>query len=322
MATFRQLPSGKWQAQIRVKGSKPLSSSHATREQAEAWANEQENGVRVSLVKNTVESLTETYLDEVMTVNGKKRGGHSATYYRLVVIARVLKDKTLETLNKDDVTAYRQERLKSVSGSTVRLEMQLLSRLLRWAKDEKGVNCEDVTNGVKLPAAGKAREKIIEPLELEMILDHAPERARDFISLAYETAMRRNELLSVTPAMVNIKKRIISLSEDLTKNGCSREVPLTKKAVAILERLCDGRDKNSKLFDYTGYGITQAFRRAARLAGVTNVCLHSCRHSAITNAAEKGLNVVQLMSVSGHRSVSMLARYSHMKASKIAELLD
>ncbi|ELO4930474.1 site-specific integrase [Escherichia coli] len=320
MATFRQLPSGKWNVQVRLAGKKPISSTHSTRELAEAWACEQER--EIQKVKNTVELLTPVYLSEVMIRNGKKRGGYDSIENRLTVIARNLRVTAIAEISKEDVVAYRVERLKAVQGSTVRLEIQLLSRLLRWANEEKGIECSDVTKGVKLPEAGKAREKVIEPLELEMILDHAPERARDFIRLAYETAMRRNELLAVTPAMVNLKKRIISLSGDQTKNGCSRDVPLTKKAVAILERLCDGRDKKSKLFDYSPYGITQAFRRAARLAGVTNVCLHSCRHSAITNAADKGLNVVQLMSVSGHRSISMLARYSHLKASKVAELLD
>ncbi|EAW8023129.1 site-specific integrase, partial [Salmonella enterica] len=87
-------------------------------------------------------------------------------------------------------------------------------------------------------------------------------------------------------------------------------------------QLCDGRDKHARLFNLTPYAVTQAFRRAARLAKVYGVCFHSLRHSAITRAAEKGLSTVQLMAVSGHKTITMLSRYSHIKAENVAHLLD
>ena len=37
-----------------------------------------------------------------------------------------------------------------MSGSTVRLEVQLLSRLLRWAAVEKRIECKDVVAGQDL----------------------------------------------------------------------------------------------------------------------------------------------------------------------------
>lgn len=321
MANARKLPSGKWNIQIRVKGFPQKTITRETREECEQAAREYERGL-VSKGSNTVESLSAEYLETIKYKNGRIRGGYETAVCKLATIGRIFNGKPLEQLSKEDVLSLKAERLEAVSGSTVRLDLQLLGRFLRWCIEEKGIECIDATQGVKLPEAGKPRSKVVEPLELQMILDHAPERARDFLSLSYETAMRRNEQLFITPRMVNLSKRIISLPAEICKNGEAREVPLTKKAVAILERLCDGREKDSKIFNYSPYGITQAFRRAARLAGVRDVCLHSLRHTAITNAAEKGLNVVQLMTVSGHKTISMLARYSHLKASKVAELLD
>lgn len=218
------------------------------------------------------------------------------------------------------MTAYRLERLKAVQGSTVRLEIQLLSRMLRWASEEKGVKCSDVTAGVKLPEHGKAREEVVDADQLRRILKWASEKSKPIIELAYETAMRRNEILAITPYMVDLDNRIIRLMGDMTKNGEARKVPLTKKACEILEVLCKGRDRHAKLFDLTPYAVTQAFRRAARIAEVHNVCFHSLRHSAITRAAEKGLSTVQLMAVSGHKTITMLARYSHIKPESIAHL--
>ncbi|HGK5610680.1 TPA: tyrosine-type recombinase/integrase [Salmonella enterica subsp. enterica serovar Virchow] len=320
MATIRQLPSGKFNAQVRVKGFPQKTITRDTYAECERAANEYLAGLKPST--NTVESLTTPYMNEIMIRAGKKRGGYEATYFRLVVIARTLNQKPLEALTKEDVIAYRQERLKAVSGSTVRLELQLLSRLLRWAADEKNIGCADVVAGVKLPEAGKAREEIIEPLQLEMILSFASDKSKPIIELAYETAMRRNEILAITPYMVDLNKRIIRLMDNQTKNGEARKVPLSTKACEMLRELCDGRDRHARLFDLTPYAVSQAFRRAARLAKVYNVCFHSLRHSAITRAAEKGLSTVQLMAVSGHKTITMLSRYSHIKPENIAHLLD
>lgn len=320
MATIRKLPSGKWNVMIRVKGEPTKSVTRETRLECEQWLAEYEG--EKNKPTHTVEKLTTPYMQEIMIRAGKKRGGYEATYFRLVVIARVLNGKPLEALTKEDVIAYRNERINAVSGSTVRLELQLLSRLLRWAADEKGVACTDVVAGVKLPEAGKAREEIIEPLQLEMILSFASDKSKPIIELAYETAMRRNEILAITPYMVDLDKRIIRLMDNQTKNGEARKVPLTTKACEMLRVLCDGRDRHARIFDLTPYAVTQAFRRAARLAKVYNVCFHSLRHTAITRAAEKGLSTVQLMAVSGHKTITMLSRYSHIKPENIAHLLD
>ncbi|EDI8735821.1 site-specific integrase [Salmonella enterica] len=319
MATIRQLPSGKFNAQVRVKGYPQKTITRDSYAECERAANEYLASLKPST--NTVDALNTPYMNEIMIRAGKKRGGYDATYHRLLTISRVL-SQPLENITKEDVIAYRNERMNHVSGSTVRLELQLLSRLLRWAADEKGVKCTDVVAGVKLPEAGKPRDAIVEPLQLEMILSYASEKSKPIIELAYLTAMRRNELLAITPAMVDLNKRIIKLSDDQTKNGEGRNVPLSSKAVEMLKQLCDGKDKHARLFTLTPYAVTQAFRRAARLSKVYGVCFHSLRHTAITNAAEKGLSTIQLMAVSGHKTITMLSRYSHIKAENVAHLLD
>ncbi|EDH7741226.1 site-specific integrase [Salmonella enterica subsp. enterica serovar Adjame] len=319
MATIRQLPSGKWQAQIRVKGSPAKSATRETKEACEQWAREQERETRANVV--SLMTLHTDYMNDVMKKNGVKRGGYDAVHFKLVVLERFF-ENPITSITREQVTEYRNTRLESVSGGTVRLEIQLLSRVLRWACDERGIECEDVTAKVKLPDPGKAREKIIEPIELRRIIDNASDKAKPIIELAYETAMRRNELLAITPYMVDFKNRIVRLMDNQTKNGHARKVPLSLRAVEILKEQCEGKDKHTRIFNMQPHTITRAFKRAADRAGVRDVCLHSCRHSAITNAAEKGLSVMQLQIVSGHRSITMLARYTHLKAENIANMLD
>lgn len=320
MATIRKLPSGRYQAQIRKAGKPNINSTHDTKEQAVAWVEEQEGIIKRDSL--SVYDLANLYLSEVMTVNGKQRGGYEAIYYKLRTLCDFLSVRPLESLTSADVATYRNARLEAVASGTVRLEIQLLSRFLRWLEAEKGINCTDVTKKVKLPEAGKARDRVITPLEYEMILCRASERAQPAIILAYETAMRRNEILAITPRMIDFTKRIITLSSDQTKNGEARAVPLSTVAVALLRELCEGKEKDSRLITLTPYALTQAFRRAAKLSGVTGVCFHSLRHTCVTRYAEKGLSTVQLQSISGHKSLAMLQRYTHIKAESIVNLLD
>ncbi|NEG57836.1 tyrosine-type recombinase/integrase [Pantoea agglomerans] len=67
-----------------------------------------------------------------------------------------------------------------------------------------------------------------------MILERASEKAKAIIMLAWETAMRRNELLAIPPSMVDFKRRVIHLSDEQTKNGEGRDVPLNSAALALL----------------------------------------------------------------------------------------
>jgi integrase len=55
------------------------------------------------------------------------------------------------------------------------------------------------------------------------------------VMLALESAMRRGELLSLRWEHIDLAAQTALLP--LTKNGASRTVPLSKKAVAILEGL-------------------------------------------------------------------------------------
>lgn len=316
MATIRQLQSGKWNAQVRITGYKPKSSTHLTREAAEQWAKEQEHQVHSSCA--TIQKLSPVYLEEVMTLNGKQRGGYEAICHRLRTLSKGL-PASLTLITNADVAEYKNKRLKIVQGASVRLELQLLSRFLRWASTEKGIECSDVVKQVKLPSPSKPREKIILPHEYSMILDNVSDRIQPIITLAYETAMRRGEILSLKPSMINFRKRVIHLTH--TKNGEERDVPLSTAALALLTQLCEGRDHDSILFPYADYTISQAFRRAVRKCQIHGVCFHSLRHTAITRYAEKGLSTVQLQVISGHKSIGMLARYSHIRASSVSDLM-
>jgi integrase len=134
------------------------------------------------------------------------------------------------------------------------------------------------------------------------------------VGLALETAMRRGELLSLTWPNVDLKRRVVHLA--MTKNGEARAVPLSSAAIEILEHL--PRHVSGRVFPMSAAAVERAFARALSRAEIFGLRFHDLRHTAITAMATKLPNVIELSAVTGHRSLKMLQRYYHPKASELA----
>lgn len=139
-----------------------------------------------------------------------------------------------------------------------------------------------------------------------------------FVALAIETGMRRGELLGLRWSNVDLERRIAFLP--ITKNGESRGVPLSTRAVAVhrgLPTSTDGRGFG----ELTKEALKQSFSRAVRRAGIEGLRVHDLRHEATSRFFEKGLNVMEVASVTGHKTLQMLKRYTHLSATDLAARL-
>jgi integrase len=89
---------------------------------------------------------------------------------------------------------------------------------------------------VRRPSPPKGRTRRLEGNEEQMLLAAADKGRvsylRPLIVLAVETGMRRGELLSLTWEHIDLDRRVAHLP--LTKNGSSRDVPLSSRAVETL----------------------------------------------------------------------------------------
>ena len=158
------------------------------------------------------------------------------------------------------------------------------------------------------------------------------------VKLALETAMRRGELLALRWENIRLTDRVAHLP--MTKNGNRRDVPLSSRAVEILNGLKPKTDSNVKqlpkgaVFPVTANAVKLGFTRAVKRARqtyeenggydermLTDLHFHDLRHIAVTRLAERLPNIVELASVSGHTDVRMLRRYYHPKAEDLAKKL-
>lgn len=128
--------------------------------------------------------------------------------------------------------------------------------------------------------------------------------------------MRAGEVFGLEWKRVNLPKRFVRLAE--TKNGDWRDVPLSGRAVELLEAM-RGVDRAS-VFTVDSQVASTLFRRARMRAKINGLTFHDSRHDAITRLAQK-LNVLQLARMVGHRDIRSLQTYYNETAESMARLL-
>jgi len=125
--------------------------------------------------------------------------------------------------------------------------------------------------------------------------------------------MRQGELVSLHWEHIAIDRRIAHLRD--TKNGESRTVPLSTTAASVLRGL--PRSINGQVFPgLTAEAIKRSYIRAVRRAGIEDL-----RHKATTRLFEKGLNIMEVATVTGHKDLRMLRRHPQLKAEHLAKKL-
>lgn len=118
---------------------------------------------------------------------------------------------------------------------------------------------------------------------------------------------------------INLKTRIAHLPE--TKNGTKRDVPLSIKARDALIRL--GVKSNGPCIGYTSNGVKSTWRFMIKKLGIENLHFHDLRHHCVTALFQLGtLDMMEIAAISGHKSLSMLKRYTHLKAQRLVRKLE
>ena len=133
--------------------------------------------------------------------------------------------------------------------------------------------------------------------------------------------MRQGEMLSMEWQHFDKKRKLILLLDpELIKTEEPRAVPLSPDALAALEAL--PRAIRGRIMPISRMTLYKAFERACARAGISDYTWHDLRHEALSRLAERGdFDVLELAAVSGHKTLQMLKRYTHLQAEKLAKKL-
>ena len=334
MANIRKR-GARWQVQIRRLGRPPLSKSFLAKDDAVRWSREQERLVDLGLHSVALVAHSPVMLSALMDryqreITPSKRS--SSDIFVLKQLQRHMGELSVEALTPLVVAKYRDDRLRTVSGSTVRKELTLLSHVLKVARNEWGTPNVDPVASVRKPASAKGRTRRPSLEELAS-LNQALQQCRnplvkDVFLFALATGMRRGEVLSLQCADVDLSSKTALLR--MTKNGEVRTVPLSPKAMLLLEGLHQTRQRLAQglggascdlVFPISANAFRLAWERVRKRAGVVDLRFHDMRHEAISRFFEMGLSVPEVALISGHKDARMLFRYTHLRAVDVARKL-
>jgi integrase len=224
----------------------------------------------------------------------------------------------LANLRSCDFAAYRDDRLQQVSGTTVIKELNLLAHVIDTARRDWSIHTDNPVRLIKRPKANRARDRRLSPGEEEkLIASTASHELRNMIRIAIETGMRRGEILGMRWHHIDFDKSVLYIPD--TKIDVPRLIPLSSRAINVLrglQRRADGR-----VFGIRPQSVTQAFERARIRVGIANLTFHDLRHEAASRLFERGLDSMEVSAVTGHKTLQMLKRYTHLKAENLVPKL-
>jgi integrase len=335
MASISQR-TGKWRARIIRTGHAPITKTFITRRDAEHWArlteSELERGLYVCPAEAQRTTLTDA-LDRYEREVSKQKKSHCVEkYYIRHWKGSKLAPLALSAIRSSDVAQYRDMRLKAgLSTTSVKHELALLSHLFSVAGREWGM--ESLGNPVKMirqPSFARGRERRVSDAEVDAVCMYVTAEIAVCIRLALHTAMRRGELLKLRWSNIDFSKSTATLHD--TKNGDRRVVPLSSEAQLVLNRIprrIDGQvfgvDPSTLSHSFLA-AVRQAWKAYASAGGtcahfLVDMHFHDLRHEGVSRLFEKGLNVMEVASISGHKTLAMLQRYTHLKAEDLARKL-
>ena len=327
MATIRKRRD-KWQVQVRRLGLRPISKSFLILKDAEAWARHMEVQAdrrdlppdRKALERVTLGELVERYRT---TVSVKKRSYDKERYFLKVFADHPLCRKFLSEITPADFAAYRDDRIREVKPASIKRELAPIQNLFEIARNEWGLPLQgNPLDKMPIKTSDNRRERRLRPGELAKLVEAARSRRNlllaTIIQFAVETGMRRGEIVAVEWRHVMQEGRSLHIPN--TKTGYARTIPLTKRALALLQSL--RREGQERIFPITANALRLAWERMKRNAGIADLHFHDLRHEAISIFFEKGLSVPEVASISGHRDMRMLFRYAHATRQRVLEKLE
>jgi integrase len=311
MASIRKRGQ-RYEVRICRKDHPTKCKSFLTLKDAQLWAKRIEvaieRGEAVGTQRAVLGELIERYR---LTVTPSKKGSYAENLRLLKWAKHPFGDRDAHSIKPTEIAEWRDARLKLVANNTVRLELAALSVVFQEAKKEWGFST--LTNPVHLirrPSPGKGRDRRLEGDELVRVISHSESpMLGEIMALAIETSMRLSEIVSLRWESIDLNRSIAKLPD--TKNGDVRFVPLSSTALHLLRSM--NVAKEGLVFPIKSHGVTVAFRRAVARAKIDNLHFHDLRHEGTSRLFEKGLHVMEVGSITGHKTLSMLQRYTHLR---------
>lgn len=165
---------------------------------------------------------------------------------------------------------------------------------------------------------------------------HEPIRNRLMFALAYDAALRREEVCSLETADIDPTHRTLRIRAEVTKNRQERIVPYSKESSALYQgylahRRTMSRAKGSLFLSesHRNYAYplsiwtwSKVIANIGLRAGVAGFSTHTLRHLCLTDLARAGWQLHEIATFAGHRSLQTTMLYIHLSSRELSDKLN
>ena len=230
----------------------------------------------------------------------------------------------LNSIGASEINGYKQYRKRSNrKDGTVRRELAVFSAAINYARREWDW---DIPNQVanRKPAESKERIRWLTHGEAKRLLAQAKKSVysphlADFIELALQTGMRKQEILGLEFSRIDLEKNVIYLNPGDQKNGNYSTLPLSQTAKqVVLRRIkvnADAHDRSPYLFpSKNGHikDVKKGFSFACKQVGIHDFRIHDLRHTFASWLVQEGVSIYDVKHLLRHSSTAVTEKYSHL----------
>jgi len=235
-------------------------------------------------------------------------------------------DRPVPQIAGFDVERYKRARRQAgAAPATVNRELAVLSHLLnkalewQWLKALPAKVRAFKETGARIVYLTSEQCRALE----EAAAQDQNENVHAFVLVGLRTGMRHSEILTIRREDVDLERRLIWIPR--AKAG-AREQPITDDLANYLARRVEMLPPGCPwLFPSPGsqtghvHTIRKAFRRSAARAGLdpNQVTPHVLRHTVVTHLVQAGVDLPTVQRISGHKTLTMVARYAHQSGAHI-----
>ena len=322
-----------YRAKVRLKGHPPQTATFNRKTDATRWVQSTESALRegrylpiAEAKKHTLSELLERYRSQI--VPGKK--SQRTLLVMLKWWQNTLGDYAIAEISPALIAEYRDQLLigntpKGTvrSPSTVVRYLALLSHAFTIAVKEWGWTDNNPVLRVSKPKEPRGRVRYLDQEECSALLTACQESSNAYVHaivlVALATGMRRSEILSLRWEDIDFDRNTVVIHE--TKNGERRQVPLARKAKAVLQELSKIRHIKSNLLfpskknPRQPIDIRRPWENALAVAQIKDFRFHDLRHTAASYLAMSGASQIDIAEILGHKTLQMVKRYSHLSDS-------
>jgi integrase len=329
-----------YRVKVRLKGYPVQTATFERLTDAKKWVQSTESAIREGRhfktsesKKHSIKDLVERYIKEILPQKPRSFKAQSSqlNWFKSEIGSYSLADVTPSLLieYRSKLIENPNQRGLERTPATINRYYAALSHAFTIAVKEWEWMQENPILKITKLKEPSGRTRYLSDDERKALLKACQESQSQYlyilVILALSTGARKMEIAGLKWQDVDLQRNLIFLHD--TKNKEKRSLPLTGFSKELMQKHFETRNKNSDLvFPAKNLrkpiDIRTPFETALKRAEIEDFTWHDLRHSAASYLAMNGASLAEIAAVLGHKTLSMVKRYSHLSDSHTAGVIE